>query len=366
MTNSHYMRCDSINCFQYFISLAVIGLSGCIEPFELSIEQQAGIVSINGRITNAAEAQYVFIGSTTAENRIANPIGGAEVRLYDDFGNSWQYFEELPGTYVIPVGGINVLPETSYHIEALLPNGKVYTSLPEKMPSLLVKDSIYYGFNTISEINENGLEVSTNVFEVFIDSDIPQIDEPLYIKWEIEEAWELKPTDFPDIWGEIPPPCFYSSYPDPQRINLYNSLEEKSGSFAGRLMAQTEIGVPFVTRYASNVYQYAITEATYAYWNNVRKNIDQTGSIFDIPPALIRGNIANIQDAEELVFGYFSASMVKESRVIVRLEEVPFFVEDKCLFNPQTRRPDYPAICGECEAFSKNLILRPSYFPQVP
>ncbi len=358
------MRCKLTSCNRYIYILIVCGLGGCIEPFDLSIEQQAGIVSINGRITNADEPQYVFIGSTSAENRVVNPIGGAEVALFDNFGNSWQYFEELPGTYVIPVGGVNALPGNSYHIEVVLPNGNVYTSEPEQMPSLLVKDSIYYRFNTLSEINENGIEVSQNVFEVYIDSEIPQTNEPLYLKWEIEEAWELKPTDFPDPFGVIPPPCFYSSYPDPQRINLYNSLEERSGSFSGRLMAQTPVGRPFVSRYASNVYQYALTEATYTYWNNVRKNIEQTGSIFDIPPALISGNITNIEDENEIVFGHFSAAMVKTSRVIVRLEEVPFFITDDCLYNSQVFRRDYPAICLDCEAFTKNLILRPSYFPK--
>ena len=56
------------------------------------------------------------------------------------------------------------------------------------MPSLVVKDSIYYNFNTISQINENGIEVSEDVFEVFIDSEIPQTEVPLYLKWEIQEA----------------------------------------------------------------------------------------------------------------------------------------------------------------------------------
>lgn len=364
MINSQYMGCKLSTCPRYIVVLLVIGLTGCIEPFDLSIEQQTNIISINGRITNAAEPQYVFIGSSSAENRVANPIGGAEVTLYDDFGNSWPYFEEIIGTYVIPVGSVNALPGNSYHIEVVLSNGDTYTSVPEKMPSLLVKDSIYYRFNTISEINENSIDITTDVFEVFIDSEIPQTVAPLYLKWEIEEAWELKPTDFPDPFGAIPPPCFFSSYPDPQRINLYSSLEEKSGSFTGRLMAQAEIGSPFITRYASNVYQYAITEATYTYWNNVRKNIDQTGSIFDVPPALIPGNISNVADPEEVIFGYFSASMVKESRVVVRLEDIPFFVVDRCLFDLQRSRNDYPAICLECEAFTKNLILRPSYFPK--
>lgn len=364
MISQSYTLRKLISRLRYIIILAVIGLSGCLEPFDLDIAQKADILSINGRITNADEPQYVYIGTSSSDNRIAKPLGGATVTLHDNFDNSWQYYEELPGTYVIPVGGVNALPGNSYHIEVLLSTGEVYTSVPEKMPSLLVKDSIYYNFNTISEINQNGIEISQNVFEVFIDSEIPQTETPLYLKWEIEETWELKPTDFPDPFGAIPPPCFYSSYPDPQRINLYNSLEARSGSFQGRLMAQTQVGRPFASRYASNVYQYAITEATYTYWDNVRKNIDQTGSIFDIPPALISGNITNVNNPDELVFGNFSASVVKASRVIVRLEEIPFFIEDQCLFEPRRFRRDYPAICLECEAFTKNLVLRPSYFPE--
>ena len=98
--------------------LAMIVVS-CIEPFELSIEQQADIISINGRITNGSEPQYVFIGSTSSENRVVNPIGGAEINLFDDSGNSWPYFEELPGTYVIPSGALSALPRNSYNIEVI-------------------------------------------------------------------------------------------------------------------------------------------------------------------------------------------------------------------------------------------------------
>lgn len=363
MISRHYIGCKLISCTANLTILLATVLVSCIEPFDLSVKQQADILSINGRITNGSEPQYVFVGSSSSENRIARPVSGATVTLHDGFGNSWQYFDETPGTYVLPAGAITTLPGYSYSIEVELPNGQMYKSVPETMPSLLAKDSIYYRFNVLNELNDNGINISQNVFEVYIDSEIPEDSKPLYLKWEIQEAWELKPTDFPDGFGVIPPPCFYSSYPDPQRINLYSSLEERSGSFTGRLMARTEVGLPFITRYASIVSQYALTKETYDYWKNVRSNIDQTGSIFDIPPALIPGNISNSEDPNELVFGYFSVSMVKESRVIVRLDDVPFFVVDQCLFDPMKFRNDYPSICLQCEVFTQDLILRPSYFP---
>lgn len=63
--------------------------------------------------------------------------------------------------------------------------------------------------------------------------------------------------------------------------------------------------------------QYALTSDAYNYWQNLKKNTEQLGSIFDAQPSEIKGNIHCITNPSEPVVGFISASSIKTKRVYV-------------------------------------------------
>jgi hypothetical protein len=63
--------------------------------------------------------------------------------------------------------------------------------------------------------------------------------------------------------------------------------------------------------------QYALTPTAYDYWQNLKKNTEQIGSIFDAQPSEIQGNIHCVTHPAEPVVGFISASSIKTKRIYV-------------------------------------------------
>ena len=83
--------------------------------------------------------------------------------------------------------------------------------------------------------------------------------------------------------------------------------------------------------------QYSLGAGAFWYWDELGKNIQSKGTLFDSQPSLTPSNICNVEDEEEPVIGYFSISGISERRIMVEevpgltLREDPFFCEPGAL-----------------------------------
>ena len=53
----------------------------------------------------------------------------------------------------------------------------------------------------------------------------------------------------------------------------------------------------------------------YRYWNQIKKINESQGSLFDIQPGIVVGNIRSVENPTETVLGYFDAGVIKTKRV---------------------------------------------------
>lgn len=60
-----------------------------------------------------------------------------------------------------------------------------------------------------------------------------------------------------------------------------------------------------------------MTESAYRFWNELKKQQSNTGSIFDAAPAPILGNMVNKDDPDVLVLGYFGASTILRKDALI-------------------------------------------------
>lgn len=75
--------------------------------------------------------------------------------------------------------------------------------------------------------------------------------------------------------------------------------------------------------YSAFVTEYALDSAGYNYWNAMKSNTENVGSIFDPQPNLTRGNIHSTTDSSELVIGYIGAGTTQQERIFIRNSELP-------------------------------------------
>ncbi len=84
---------------------------------------------------------------------------------------------------------------------------------------------------------------------------------------------------------------------------------------------------PFNSRfsylYSILVKQQTLDKKAYEYFDNMRKNVEQTGGIFAPQPTEIKGNITCLSDPKEIIIGYIYATTELSYRLYIKAEEVP-------------------------------------------
>lgn len=108
------------------------------------------------------------------------------------------------------------------------------------------------------------------------------------------------------------------------------------------------------TRYSILVKQYALTRPAFEYWQLLRKNSKELGSIFGNQPAEFTGNIRCLSNPEEPVIGFVSASTVTQKRIFIKNSELntwnspnltstcsPIIIPQDSTFYYLVNNPDY-------------------------
>jgi hypothetical protein len=76
-------------------------------------------------------------------------------------------------------------------------------------------------------------------------------------------------------------------------------------------------------RYSILVKQYALTQQGYEYWQNLKRNTENLGTLFDPQPSQVSGNIRSVNNPNEPVLGFFSAGSVQQKRIFIGRNELP-------------------------------------------
>ena len=281
-------------------------------------------------------------------------------------GTREAYVEMQQGTYQLEGKQIKGETGKEYFVEIKLPDGNEYRSRPAQMPRLIKGDSTYIRFGFIEELLITGAIAQKSFLEVFIDTAVPQDEQDYWLKWEANTLYS-----FPEIICSplAPPPktCFILGIPDPQQVILFNG-ERFNASRLDKLKVSQKRLVPDDFEYRGRHYflvnQQSITQETHDYWDKINRVANQTGSIFDAPPAGILGNIYNVNDEKEVVLGYFELSNTDSLRAFVtggELFDVYKFTTRVCpvIGNPFTR---FFRECCDCQRIDNSTLDRPSWF----
>jgi hypothetical protein len=337
-------------------------LAGCLSLIEIDTTPALGIMIITGQVSTVAHRNVVNVHSTAGTSRQAFTVTGAVVRVVDDLGNVWACFEEKPGTYKA-VGLIGV-PGRTYYTEVDIPEtGKKYRSQPERLPVVIGADEVSYDFTREEFIDYEGTFSRQYFINFHSTVNVQQPSEPYYFKWTVNEIYAVVPTAFPSPFGQTsPPPCFISKTTDPQRVVLFDGTQKQP--LQGDFLVATRLAEnrAFHSKYSAYIYRSSMTFSAYDYWRKVHVLVNQVGSIFDTPPAEIDGNVFNVNDPTEKVYGFFQASNETYHRITVYASEVPFATLPYCEFSSSRLPNEYPSECTNCGSAVGSSYIAPELF----
>ncbi|MEN2283508.1 DUF4249 domain-containing protein [Algoriphagus sp. SE2] len=316
----------------------------CIDKLDSFDDPQEEQLVIYGLLTDRYERQIVTVSRTSAFGFDPLGVREAKVSLLTASGSRFRYISNGFGEYILE--GFAAIEGESYAIEVILED-KVYMSNYEKIPELLADDVISFEFNKEPFRTES----PESVFTVFSETTLPNSSNPIYLRWMVEETYfwplvYLPGTGFPP---PPPPPCFISDVIEPNRVNLFDgsSTNTQKGKF---VLAKRLVDNSFLYPFFVSVKQLSINREAYEYWEKINIIINNQGSLFDIPPASVLGNISNFEDPNETVLGYFEVAKTKVSRIYTTREDVPFFLVDPCQYFPNKPENSYASECKSCEA----------------
>jgi hypothetical protein len=241
-------------------------------------------------------------------------------------------------------------------------------------------------------------EVTREGVQFYMDFEIEK-DSGRYLRWQLVETYEIHNPehqawiyDVDRVTREVPDSSTWRT------CWLTHELPEIYTMDLGNVEGISYQGFPlnFVStetrrlhyRYSLLVRQMAMSKAAYFYWDELGKNIQSQGNLFDKQAALTPGNICNLENDEELVIGYFSISGVREARVFVaevpglKIYKDPYYCAPGAPPKFLSRMPDqylpvYMAVgyikgerwsgevhkyCVDCRAYKGSTHIKPDFW----
>lgn len=337
-------------------------LAGCLSPIDRFTDSSGGNIVISGQLSTIAETNVVYVARTSDYERLPEPVSGAQVLLYED-GVMIHAFDEIPdvaGKYMLPP--FSGTPTRSYHIEVTLADGRTYVSEAETMPGLTGTDDVTYSIEPQEFVDAEGTISERHFLNIYTSHTLPSSPAPLFLRWHVEEVYVLSPTDFPDPFGSVPPSCYIDQQVDPQRINLFSTEGTTASKIPNLLLVSRMIDPTFKERHYFTVYQSSITRQAYEYWQRVDIVANQTGSIFDAPPARVKGNIRNVANSDDEAHGYFQVVNQVFYRFYLLPDDLPFKLTLHCEYRNDRDYYDYPTECLNCLSVRNSSYKRPPWF----
>lgn len=317
------------------IFLGVMGYA-CVEPYELKSVTYNNALVVEGHISNVDKPQQIKLSRTSPLNErvfIAEP--GADVLVESGSGEKIQFNEVKPGIYE-SLSFAGVIGE-GYRLSITTREGSEYKSQQVVLKDVPPIGRIYAEFITTPE---RGIKIS-------IDTEDP-LNNTHYYRWDYVETYEIQ-TPFPSNYVVLPgaseatwrydrvDQCWAN---DTLRQVLLKSTRTQSQDkvIAFPLRFIPEASYIFRIKYSLLVQQFSMSEQAFNYWETVRLFNETQGTLSDVQPGTINGNVIGVTDPAETVLGYFDASAVSEQRV---------FFDYRDFKNAGYVRPGFRSACFE-------------------
>lgn len=312
----------------YTYSLLIVICFSCVDIIDFQNENTGGQLTVYGQINDSElHDQYIRVTKATSDRNPAKIINNASIQVNDDQGCTHLYRYDSLERYYVPNVPFVGIPGVTYQLLVEL-EGKVYQSTEQRMPLARGVDSTYFQIRELPILSQTGGESRALFMQAYTDTEIPETEEPLFIRWDILQVWVqrgiiLPSSNFP---GWSPVNCYVEDPFIGDQLVLYDGREVAPGTLSGQFMAETQLDDSFNTLRGFGVIHHSITEEAFDYWQKIDELSNRVGSIFETPPAAVAGNIVNIDNPDDFALGFFEVAQVDTTGTYVTPDDLGVFI----------------------------------------
>jgi hypothetical protein len=337
--------------------LGALLLIRCIDEIRLDIDTDQRWVVIDGQVTDSMQVCTLKISWSAVigvgNDNILTPIAGCTVQVKDDEGGEFYFMESAEGIYTREMRGEL---GKSYHVEVKMPDGKTLLSRPAQLPKAPALLPISAKVTQKTTISATGRPVTSNQLAVSMNTDVSGSAERPYLRWRASGEYEFREAYPMALNTKV---CYIRDNVDFNNIRIFNTNELSGSLLSEEPFLDMNYNYRFAHQYCLHLFQYAISEEEFRYWEKLRSIVSIDGSLFDPPPGTVQGNLYNPDDPDDLILGYFSVAGVAYRRDFLNVNLLGFFVEPRCSSLPF--RPQYPE-CRECTDVLGSSLVQPDYW----
>jgi hypothetical protein len=309
--------------FLSYLILLFLCFTGCIEKFAPDITEDQDLIVVDGMITDQPGVNIIKISKSSplGTSQISKPLRGCSVSITDDQNNTFILTESDTyagsgtfGTYLTDPATFKGVPGRKYTLHIKTNNSTTthytYQSLPMEMIPVPQIDSLFYkkteipgndGFPSPGE----GAQIYLNTYD--------RNNYCKFFRWDFSETWKIQLPLYNTVINRT---CWITD--NSKKINIKNTsiLKENRVNNFPLFYISNETDRLSV-RYSVLVNQYSVNEEEYGYWEKLQTITEDVGSLYDITPSSVKGNLYCIEKPDEQVLGYFSVSAKASKRLYV-------------------------------------------------
>jgi len=322
-----------------YISFLIILFACCTDPYELATKVSERLLVVDGYIGDKVKTSEINLSySDEFETKVFQKVTNAKVEIVENSSVIHPFIEGSPGLYIPSDTLFKADFHNIYklHIEI---DDKLYESDEVCVKKSAGIDSL--SFEAVTKYRA-GDKVEYRALDILVNTETDE-DASRYYRYFAEETWlVVAPTSLGTIY--YPELTYEGGKPvDVTWTVKYDQMSNCWPSFfyKGINTATTEgltrnqlVGMPIFAvslngpkllyKYSVQIKQYSIPKVAYNFLSLIQVFIEQSGSLFDVQPGFIRGNVKCLNDENEKVLGIFYASNITEKRMFIHYTDLAF------------------------------------------
>ncbi|HTE00486.1 MAG TPA: DUF4249 domain-containing protein [Mucilaginibacter sp.] len=302
------------------MSLSTMVATGCKKPYNPIIaDTNSNYLVVEGVIAPGQDSTFFRLSRTVnvSTKQSFKPELFAQIAVVSDANTSYPLQEMGNGVYAS--APLNLDNTHKYRISIQTVDNRTYLSALVEVKTTPEIDSVGY------IIRGNGVQIYVNAHD--------NKAKTRFYRWDFNETWRFHsqfPSNYKLVDGDpVYRPSSEQVYECWGNDTSQNVVLASTTKLTSDVVTQQPItfisstAEKLETRYSILLKQYALTEAGYTYYANLKKNTEQLGSIFDAQPSSIKGNITCSSNPVEQVLGFVSASTVTKKRIFIDNRDLP-------------------------------------------